>query len=85
LQGQRRLDAFEGRSLLFQFLVQRQAPGNTAHRCRPYTKAFNGGVGGLSQAWVVGQAKIIIGAEIFKTRLPSTVIQAPWALSTVRV
>ena len=49
---------------MFEFVVQGQGAGNTAHGCWSYAKALDGGMGSFPEARVIGEAKIIVATEI---------------------
>ena len=63
LDVERILHAFECRHRAFQFLVQRERPGDGAHRRRPRAETVDGGLGGVRQTLVVGEAQVIVGAR----------------------
>ena len=64
LDVERILDIFEFCDGPFEFLVDGERSGDGAHRRRPGTEAVDGGFGGVFQAVVVGQAEIVVGAEV---------------------
>jgi hypothetical protein len=64
LEGDSCLDAFEIGQALFQLDMQRGRPGDGTHRTRPHSHLVDGGLGGLSQPGMVGQAQVVVGAEV---------------------
>ena len=64
LEGDGRLDALEGRQPPLQLEVQRHRAGDGAHRRRADAVLVDGLLGRLDQARVVGQAQVVVGAEV---------------------
>jgi hypothetical protein len=68
----RRLGAEEGRQAIFEQGVLGLGAADEAHRCHPETPLVEGRLGCGDDVGVIGQAEVVVGAEVEHGRRPTT-------------
>ena len=64
LEGDARFGLFEGSQFFFQLHMECHGAGDGAHRARADAVAVDGLLGRGAQAGIVGQAEVVVGAEV---------------------